>query len=415
MATFSSLTNLVRQSPLQFAGNVLSERKNVQNTGHIGNWGTVDLGFTEAAKRALIPKVNAQESVLGETTDQGIPGLIGAPSGISFGKPIGPNEYYDTKPNSAIKPTGATITGDSAIVQAQNNFNTALNQNRDQNLSIIDSQFNEEMGRLNDLEGRTRTNYASAIQQAQDYYPQFQKQLESEKATDLGAITAQEDQAKMESNRGLARTRQLLSDLQRSQAARMSATGNYSSSVADAFGESFGRKAFDANNQIQSARDQALQQLSQQKQQTENFYSRKSLEAKQSYDQQLNQLQMQLQSQLDAINNARGTASSAKAQATAEAWNSYTNNKLNLDQQILQYQLDLDSWKSQQDSFIQEAVDYSNPNVVQDILGNLQGDSISMAPTTQNTPQSQVQQAQQILSTSRKPMTWEELQANQST
>lgn len=393
MATFSSLTNLVRQSPLQFAGNVLSERKNVQNTGHIGNWGTVDLGFTEAAKRALIPKVNAQENVLGSQSPQNYQ-MYNQPAGpaIPQGQNIGNNAS-----RSAIPSSGQTVTGGTGG-NPFNSFNNAITQNRDQNLSIIDSQFNEEMGRLNDLEGRTRTNYASAIQQAQDYYPQFQKQLESEKATDLGAITAQEDQAKMESNRGLARTRQLLSDLQRSQAARMSATGNYSSSVADAFGESFGRKAFDANNQIQSARDQALQQLSQQKQQTENFYSRKSLEAKQSYDQQLNQLQMQLQSQLDAINNARGTASSAKAQATAEAWNSYTNNKLNLDQQILQYQQDLDSWKSQQDSFIQEAVDYSNPNVVQDILGNLRGDSISMAPTTQNTPQSLTEQAMVLAS-----------------
>lgn len=304
--------------------------------------------------------------------------------------------------------SGVTVSGSGS--NPQQNYSRTLDTSRDVNVNMIDEQFNQEMGRLSGLENTTRGNYQSAVQQAQQYFPQFQAELAKQKQTDLNVVQGQEDQAKIESNRGLARTRQLLNDLQRSQASRLSAGGNYSSSLADAYGESFGRKAFEANSAIQQARDSELQRLGVERQKTENFYSQKALQAKQDYDNQIIGLERQLQSQLDQINNARGVASNTRSQATAEAWANYTQNKLNLDNYMMQYQDSLDQWKNKQTAYIDEAEKYTTQGTAEDVLGTMRGDQVSFNSAVGTQPQSAIQQAQ-ILARAKKPLTWEEEQA----
>lgn len=375
-------------------------------TFHRGSWfGLPDLGITEMFTQKRTPQGGSdifsnsppqqpQQPAIGQGSWGMSPNTNllpinnqGGGSGRVLGTPAS---------RSMIPSSGAQIT--------QNPFQglySAAMQSRDMNISMINDEFNREMGRLGGLEEQVKSRYQSAIQQAQEMYPQFQELLQRERQADLDAITSQEDQSRLESQRGLARTRQMLNDLQRAQAARMSATGNYSSSVADAFGEFFGRKAFEANSRIQEARDQALRSLAQERNRVENFYARKSIEAKQAYDNLLSSLQQQLQNQLDQIANAKNAASSAKAQATAEAWNTYTQNKINLDMSLLQYMNTLDEWRALQEQTYKEAVEMRPDDILSQFRPRMLGDASLSIPQTRQ-PATQTEQAL-ILANRRRP------------
>lgn len=331
------------------------------NNAKTGSWGTKDLGITEGISDLLGRQRNAQ----GGSSFRNSYAQSPAPtttSALQYNTPAGPSYSGTQGVLGAGTSTPVIRTGSGAPApqqtSGQQNYSNALNAGLTQDQNNIEAEYQQEISRLGGLENTTRSNYQGAIDQAAQYYPQFQELLSKEKGNDIGSVDARENQVKQESQSALSRTRALLADLQRRQGAQLSATGNYSSSASDAMGESFGKQAFGALSDVQKQRDQALAQVAIQRQSVENFYSRKAVETKQSYDQQMMSLQQQLNAQLDQINNAKGAAESAKRAASVDAWRNFTNNKLQLDQYMMQYQDSLDQWKQQMDTQLQGAVGY---------------------------------------------------------
>lgn len=282
----------------------------------------------------------------------------------------GQQAYVAPKQTGSIG--GGQVLGASTsnIPKASNIDNYAAqtnqtNQNQtNMELDAINAEYNQEINRLNDLQGNVTNQYNTVKGQAEQYFPEFQKQTEAQKAGDLASLQNTEDQRKQESSSAMGKARALLAELQRRQMAYMSATGNYSSSTADAFGEQFGRQANSQLGDIQTQRDTALRQVETERQKVNTFYSGKILEAKQSYDKQLSDLNSQFMGQLDQINNAKGVAASAKRQARVDTWRNFTNAKLQLDNQLFQYKTQYDQWKSGMDQKLQATASVGSVNNV---------------------------------------------------
>lgn len=286
-----------------------------------------------------------------------------------------PNAYSPAKPMSTGAVLGASTktpsapapqapTSPDSYIRDANQSNQDLRQ---MELDAINAEYEQENNRLSGLEGSVRSQYGTVKSQAEQYFPQFQALTEQQKANDLGSLQETENTRKGESKSAMNKARALLSELQRRQMAYMSATGNYSSSTADAFGEQFGRQAFSQLSDVQTQRDAALRQIEQEKTKVNTFYQEKILTAKQSYDKQLNDLNSQFMSQLDQINSARGAAASAKRQATVDTWRNYTNAKLQLDNQLFTYKTQYDQWKAEMDQNLRSqaqvgAISSVNPN-----------------------------------------------------
>lgn len=340
-----------------------------------GSWGTPEFGITEKIQSIFAPQKAMASS--------GGSNLIGGQQASA------PTYNYSnaqsTPTSSPYRPTaGGSVLGSSTAARtsspapaqssgtggAEQYINQANQSNQDlrqMELDAINAEYEQEMGRLGGLESSVRSQYGTVKGQAEQYFPQFQALTEQQKANDLGSLQETENVRKGESKSAMNKARALLAELQRRQMAYMSATGNYSSSTADAFGEQFGRQAFSQLSDIQGQRDASLRQIEQERSKVNTFYNEKLLTAKQSYDKQLNDLNAQFMSQLDQINNARGAAASAKRQATMDTWRNYTNAKLQLDNQLFQYKTQYDQWKAEMDQKLRSqaqvgAISTVNPN-----------------------------------------------------
>lgn len=208
---------------------------------------------------------------------------------------------------------------------------------RDKQMKAIGKNYDIEVGSLKDMERRAKDAYGQSAAQVQAYYPEFQKLVGEQQASTEGQITGLENTRKYESERALGQARQLLNDLQRRQYAQMSASGNYGSSVPEAFADQFGNKAYAAQSQIQTSRDQSLNELANKRVEAKQYFDTKLFEGKQKYDAMMQSLQQQLNSQLDQISNAKGKAAQAKNAESLDAWNNYVNNKFSLDQELRNY------------------------------------------------------------------------------
>lgn len=211
----------------------------------------------------------------------------------------------------------------------------------------INKNYDIEVSSLKDMEKRARGAYGDASAQVQAYYPEFQRLVGEQQTSAEGQISGLENTRKYESERALGQARQLLNDLQRRQYAQMSATGNYGSSVPEAFADQFADKAYNAQNQIQTSRDQSLNELANKRVEAKQYFDTKLFEGKQKYDTMMQSLQQQLNSQLDQISNARSQSAQAKNSASLEAWNNYVNNKFSLDQELRNYNQSLMQYASQ--------------------------------------------------------------------
>lgn len=362
-----------------------------------GNMAFID--YATNTSRWLQPQQKPNQSLGGPSISYGGT-LLGQKAPSSNGSVLG-TETTSTR----NQPTTSSTSNSSQPSQqsGSNYFGDAgqgLQDLRQMELDAINAEYEQEMGRLGGLENSVRSQYGTVKSQAEQYFPQFQALTEQQKAGDLGSLQETENVRKGESKSAMNKARALLAELQRRQMAYMSATGNYSSSTADAFGEQFGRQAFSQLSDIQGQRDAALRQIEQERGKVNTFYNEKLLTAKQSYDKQLNDLNAQFMGQLDQINNARGAAASAKRQATMDTWRNYTNAKLQLDNQLFQYKTQYDQWKAEMDQNLRSqaqvgAISSVNPN----FAGTETAVSgVGTTPTASTGPLSQARTLQKSLS-----------------
>lgn len=269
----------------------------------------------------------------------------------------GPNQNFSPAQNFApVRQTSVVPTVDTSnpggggggkSVNLNSNDYTDLQSLKDAEDDARNSNYNSEKSRLNGLEDRTRAVYGQSVAQAQAYYPEFQRMVGEQQASTEGQLGNLENQRKYESERSLGQARQLLNDLNRRQAAQMSASGNYGTSVPEAYADQFGNKAYAAQNQIQTSRDQALNEIANKRVEAKQYFDSKLFEGKQKYDTLITGLQQQLNATLDQIGGARSQSAAAKNAAGVQAWNNYVNNKFSLDQELRQYQQSLTQYAAE--------------------------------------------------------------------
>lgn len=313
------------------------------------------------------------------------------------GQNYSPAKVTPTTKNFSID-TGAGSGGSGGGGGKVSNFKTdgsetqsELNFLRKKQLGAIDDEYDSERKRLGDVENRARSAYGQSMTQAQAYYPEFQRLIGEQQASTEGQIGNLENQRKYESERALGQARQLLADLNRRQYAQMSATGNYGSSVPEAFADQFGNKAYAAQAGIQQSRDTALNELASKRIEAKQYFDGKLAEGKQKYDTLITGLQSQLNAQLDQIGQAKGAAASAKRAQSLEAWNNYVNNKFSLDQELRNYQNQLIQYQSQQTALEDDSANplatatipginsSMNSQILGDITGKVQQNENPMA------------------------------------
>lgn len=307
--------------------------------GSIG--GVKSLGANKPAKSVVKRKATA--------SIPGVPNVMASGPKMVYG-PVYQGKIPAATPPSAPKApapkvnTSLSLGSGSGGGSGVTNFDTDGTETesdlkflKNKQLKAINKNYDIEVSSLKDMENRARGAYGESAAKVESYYPEFQKLVGDQQTSTEGQITGLENTRKYESERALGQARQLLNDLQRRQYAQMSATGNYGSSVPEAFADQFGNKAYAAQSEIQQSRDKSLNELSQKRVEAKQYFDTKLFEGKQKYDTMMQSLQQQLNSQLDQISNAKGKAAQAKNAESLDAWNNYVNNKFSLDQELKNY------------------------------------------------------------------------------
>ncbi len=323
----------LKQSPAGYAYNKLTKK---------ASSGAMKFPVTSARAKEVLFGPNAQASGRLEYATPATP--MQAPGYKSSGVTT-PAPKVNTNLN--LGTGGAGGSGVQGFDMNGNETEDQLAFLRDKQTKAINKNYDIEVGSLKDMEKRARSAYGDASAQVQAYYPEFQRLVGEQQASTEGQIAGLENTRKYESERALGQARQLLNDLQRRQYAQMSATGNYGSSVPEAFASQFADKAYNAQNQIQTSRDQSLNELASKRVEAKQYFDTKLFEGKQKYDTMMQSLQQQLNSQLDQISNAKSQSAQAKNSASLEAWNNYVNNKFSLDQELRNYNQSLMQYATQ--------------------------------------------------------------------
>lgn len=247
--------------------------------------------------------------------------------------------------SNSINTTAASMQ--SSAAKAQKAAQRAYQQQRQREIDAINASFQDEQMRLNGLDAQIHDQYGQAQGEFDKYLPQFQGQVANERSTQQGVLDQTELQRKQESNQALAQVRQALAELQRRQQAQLAATGGFNSSALEASGETLSREVFKGLGNVQTQRNNALNDITLQRSKVDDFYNTKLQEGDQRIQQNKASLQQQFMAQLNAITNAKGQSSDAKRQATVDAWRNYTNTATQINQQLVQNKISLDQWAAQ--------------------------------------------------------------------
>lgn len=279
-----------------------------------------------------------------------------------YSSPIGPQNKPNPLSTNSVPSTKGATSGTGSLYGGRQNTaaqyksvydNTASEakkayaRQRQMELSAINDSFAEEQERLGGLEGQIRDQYAQADARFNEYLPKFEGQVATEKANQLGALENTRTQRQMESERALGQVRNALAELQRRQNAMLASTGGFNSSASNAAGEVFSRQAYQGLGNVQQQRQNAMAQIDEQRNKVNDFYSSKLLEGQTKIQEQKSALQQQFMGQLNAIATAQGQSAEAKRQATIDAWRNYTNVATQLNQQLAEQKISLDTWAAQ--------------------------------------------------------------------
>jgi hypothetical protein len=325
--------------------------------------GTTDLDFSNLR----LPKV------LGAATQQ-----TGGLASSGFIGPVRPVNYQPA-PVSQVNNTRSLNQAASSPFDFTSNItnpSTPLGGGGSQ-MDVINKQFDDFNNYLNEQGSMAQSNFNDMNTLLTQQKTDTTNQYNQERQTQTEGIKKNE-------SLNLSKVRQLLSDLQQSNAARTAVTGG-GSSAGEALSERFGRKAQEGLSNVTSQADEALTRVS-------TFYDNKITELNDNYSTQIMQAKQVLDENLANINYQRNASATSKQQSTLSAWQEYYNNVNQAKIQAANFQAQLDTWKQQQDSswsavnpFNSENANTYNAGVSPSLdQGNYQGSALGNAgyPTT---------------------------------
>jgi hypothetical protein len=200
---------------------------------------------------------------------------------------------------------------------------------------VINQQFETFNSYLNEQEGMANRNFADTKSLFDTQKANAETQYATERDTQTEGIKKNE-------SLNLSKVRQLLSDLQQSNSARTAITGG-GSSAGEALSERFGRRAQEGMGNVMNQAETAIQRVSQ-------FYNDSITKLNESYQANLLNAKQTLDENLSNIQYQRNASANAKQSATLDAWRSYYDNVNQAKLQAAQFKQQYDMWKQQQDN-----------------------------------------------------------------
>lgn len=174
---------------------------------------------------------------------------------------------------------------------------------------MINSEFNDFVNFLGDQENQARSAYGAVENKAN-----------ADKSAALQSTAAEQElqatQTRDNERLNLQKVRQLLSDLDQRNAARLSISGG--GSLADALASRYSQTAMQQVGGIARETTQVLEKANE-------FYRQKKTQIENTFSDKIEQEKLRLQNKLDQIGQDRRTAESQKNQARYDSWRNYVN------------------------------------------------------------------------------------------
>lgn len=210
------------------------------------------------------------------------------------------------------------------------------NQGGGSELDLIEGEFNNYQNYLSNQESQANNRYNEAVGFYDTQLADTTKQLEGNRITETEGIKKNE-------SLNLARVRQLLTDLEQKNAARVAITGG--GSTADVLAERFGRTAQEKLGNVQEQAASAIQRVN-------DFYTQKVSELQSNVQAQKLQARQLLEDNLSQISYQRGQSAQAKQSATVQAWRDYYDRVRQAEISLVNYEPILNNWKTQKENDI---------------------------------------------------------------
>jgi hypothetical protein len=264
---------------------------------------------------------------------------------------------YQT-PGGGGSGSGGQVAGASTF-QLPQTGDSGQGYNNEQD--IINQEYNNFGNYLNQQEGLANQRFGD-----------LQTNLTNEKATTLTDLTGQQGVAntnldnqslkgRQQERMDLTKVRQLLSDLDQRNAARISVTGG-GGSINDALAEQFGRTAQQQTGNVLAAGQDYQNQVEVERAKSQNFYDTKKSEIGNYYTQQLAGARQTLQENLANISAERTASATTKQRATLDAYRNYISTRDNARLQAASFQAQYDLWKQQIDAQLKAGAGYAPAN-----------------------------------------------------
>lgn len=344
----------------------------------IGSWGLPEFGITERISDALGRNRTSQggSNVIGSYGDAA-GSVLGTGTQQIYG--INQNQQnYSPAPVQDINRAYSTGSGGSSAQTSagSSNIDSSGPQFPQPNIQspsdpfgggpseqdVINNEFNAFNSYLDQQESTAQGRFNEAEQLYTGQRDRGVEQYNTERQTQTEGIKKNEAL-------NLKRVRQLLSDLQQSNAARTAITGG--GSVSDVLAERFGREA---QSRLGNVMDQTQQAITR----TNDFYNNAIQKLNDSYQNAIFQAKGVLDENLGQIRLARTQSGAAKQRAQLDAWRNYYDQVNQAKLQAAQFKSQYDLWKQQQDSALSATQGFNESNA--GVLNQGIGSSFSDVP-----------------------------------
>lgn len=355
----------------------------------IGSWGLPEFGITEKIQSIIAPKAayasgggsNLSGVFSGSAYNRGnVLGTTTSGASPSSNRPRNytPMNYSPFVPQrTTAVPINQQSGGSAPSTGGQPDYSnydfTEGIEQPNPEIELINKEFDDFNNYLNQQQTMAQGNFDQTKSLMDTQKANAEKQYATEKTQSTEGIKKNE-------SLNLAKVRQLLSDLQQSNAARTAITGG-TGSASEALAERFGRRAQEGLSNVMNTAEQALERVN-------TFYGNAITKLNDNYNAQLFSAKSQLDENLNNIAYQRNQSATAKQQQTLSAWRSYYDAINQAKLQAAQFKAQYDMWKQQNDTAY-SAWGAQNQDVAADyntgVAPSLQTSSYGMAPGI-NTP-----------------------------
>lgn len=331
--------------------------------GHIGAWGTPELGITETISN-MFGQGRTAEGGSNLISDPNIPESQQTPLA-----PTGDGGFYNPTENITPRtPTprpgdvldANTGGGDTRAEQLQKMGYLNPKQKEELNALLkpdqnaINAVYDPIMNFLSGEESRIAGQESNVLQSAQEAFDVSQKTLDTSKEKGERQLSEQDIQAEQARQRETNEARRLYDELTQGGLQRFGGA----SSASEAYKAILGREQQRGSGQIAQQYQAAKRAIQEASFNLREDYTNKTLALQQQFRETQNTIRNQFQDRLAQIRQMRASTQGAKANANLQALEQYRSQMYNLQLATMQYKQQLDTQAQQNAIQISQANQY---------------------------------------------------------